>query len=138
MEIIIHTYREARAEMQRLSQDSRSPDGSINDFLEKRRQFSDPNPNSVTSWNTNFRSFIFMKWESEFEFMGLLRFRQTESGAEVFLQQVHFLEVCKQSLVNRHLQRVLSLLFGIQLGLVSFCQLLKLFHIALILLLKLL
>jgi len=45
--ILLHTFRKARAGESRPSQDSRGPDGNINDYVEKRRPFIAPNPNSA-------------------------------------------------------------------------------------------
>jgi hypothetical protein len=45
-EIILHVFRKARAGQNRPAQDSRGPDGNINDYLEHRRPFMEPNPDS--------------------------------------------------------------------------------------------
>lgn len=47
-EIALHVFRRARAGKTRPAQDSRGPDGNINDYLEQRRPFEHPNPTGVT------------------------------------------------------------------------------------------
>ncbi len=49
-EIILHCFRKARAEQQRPTDSARGADGAINDFLEHRRPFLEPNPSSHTHW----------------------------------------------------------------------------------------
>ncbi|EGR33381.1 hypothetical protein IMG5_054710 [Ichthyophthirius multifiliis] len=47
-EIVLQVFRQARAGQTRPAQDSRGPDGNINDYLEQRRPFAHPNISGVT------------------------------------------------------------------------------------------
>lgn len=47
-EIALQVFRTARAGKARPAQDSRGPDGNVNDYLEQRRPFEHPNPSGVT------------------------------------------------------------------------------------------